>query len=63
MVTDMLNDSKKTKILLIVAVIVLAVLGTTVKGLGKQSTDKPSKREAVVYQMEEMEHPPSPLLG
>lgn len=63
MVTDMLNDSKKTKILLIVAVIVLALLGTAVKGLGTQNTGKPSKREAVVYQMEEMEHPPSPLLG
>ncbi len=61
--SDMLNDSKKIKILLIVAVIVLAILGTTVKGLVTQNTKKPSKGQAVVYQIPEQEYPPSPLLG
>lgn len=53
----------ENEILDIIAVIVLAILGTTVKGLVTQNTKKPSKGQAVVYQIPEQEYPPSPLLG
>jgi flagellar basal body-associated protein FliL len=59
----MLNDSKRTKILLIVAVIVLAILGGTVKGFFKQDSKKSTKAQAVVQQIPEPELPDFPLFG
>lgn len=61
--SKMLNDSKKIKILLIAAVIVLAILGTTIKGLVKQNTKKPSRSQAVVYQVPDPKYPSPSLLG
>ncbi len=59
----MLNDSKQIKILLIVAVIVLAILGSTVKGLVKQGFKRSTKAQAVVHQIPEPELPDFPLFG
>lgn len=59
----MLNDSKRTKILLIVAVIVLAILGGTVKGFFKQGFKRSTKAQAVVQQIPEPELPDFPLFG
>ena len=53
----------ENEILDIIAVIVLAILGTTVKGLVTQNTGKPSRGQAVVYQIPGQEYPTSPLLG
>ena len=62
-VMAMLNDSKQIKILLIVAVIVLAILGSTVKGPIKQGFMRIQKAQARVYQIPEMELPDFPLVG
>jgi hypothetical protein len=62
-VMAMLNDSKQIKILLIVAVIVLAILGSTVKGLIKQGFTRIQKVQARVYQIPEMELPDFLLFG
>ncbi|MDX9916375.1 MAG: hypothetical protein RBS49_10880 [Sphaerochaeta sp.] len=59
----MLNDSKQIKILLIVAVIVLAILGSTVKGLIKQGFKRTQRAQARVYQIPEVELPDFPLFG
>ena len=59
----MLNDSKKIKILLIVAVIVLAILGGTVKGFFKQDFKRSTKAQAVVHQISAPELPDFPLFG
>lgn len=59
----MLHDSKKTKILLIVALIILAILATTTKTLIKQKFKGPSNSQAAVYQIPALHYPSSALIG